>query len=1481
MKLTLPQQDVYFEQLLFPKEPIYNIGAKIEIKGHLDFETLKKAYVELINQHDSYRTIFIREQDAVTSKVIAEHKSELGFVDFSLSNEPMEEACNYMQKEFMKPFDLFAGDLLHRFTLVKVKGDFHYLFSVYHHIITDGWGTSLMFQRFVQNYNELAEFGEVKTTYAFTYEDFVNEDVDYYNSESFIQDKNYWVQKFNWLPENLFEKMDSSIQINKSRRKELIVKRATYNQLNQLATSYKCSTFHLILGVLYAYFGRKHQNNHFAIGLPVLNRSKSKYKKTVGLFMGISPLRIALDFEADFEQLVTEIKNQLRNDYRYQRFPLGKLIQELQLFREKERLFNITLSYEKQNYSNDFLGTKTTVIPLTHQSERVALAIYIREFDESEDVKIDFDYNLNYFDESKITNVVCHFENLINSILIQPENKIKDLVYLSKTEEHQLVHEFNNTKFEYPNDITIIELFKHQVLLRPDKIALTDDRKSYSYTRLNHLSDQIAAYLIYTFGEKDKSPIAVLLNRSADMVATLLGILKTGRAYIPLDPTFPKERLDYILHHSQSNVLIVDNEYQIKNTETVQLKLQDILKGVDRQLEVVLPGISSIDTAYIIYTSGSTGSPKGVEIGHQSLVNFLISIQQAPGVTPADTLFSVTTYSFDISILEFFAPLISGAALYIASQEILSEANLIIQRLAEVRPTIIQATPSFYQLLFNADWNGDKALKILCGGDLLNEGLAEKLIDHSLEVWNMYGPTETTIWSSIKKIEHPKDSSNIGKPINNTQFYILDSFLSPKPIGIIGAIYIAGDGLAKGYYKNEQLTKTKFIKDPFETTNRFIYETGDLGKWNEKGEIEFLGRNDNQVKIRGYRIELGDIESHLSQLEEIEDAVVIAKKETQQEAFLVAYILVNDEETDTAKIIAQLKAKLPYYMVPNVIVPLNEFPLTPNKKVDRKDLTQRAIVQSKNPVYFKAPVSQLEKKISEYWNEVLIVKEPISVTDNFFALGGHSLKAVKLVGLISKQLLLDISVKIIFDYPTIESLSEHLQKLTPDQLKSIPFAESKDVYRLTPAQYSIWLASQKKVNSIAYNMFSVYKLDGTVHLNRITEAIKEIIWKYEILRTSFIEINGVPYQKINAVETISFSIPIHELHGKTAEEAIDELIHQEFNLESDLLIRVHLLQLATDNFLLVFITHHAIMDGLSLEIFTKEFIRNYNENNTGYSSGISRKELQFKDYSEWFNQSIENSNFKNEVFWKNYLQHFQPAYLFDRDFDVKNNNQSGSSYQFEISTDHTLTLKKIAKEEQCTFYTVLISALTVLIYKFSNHADIGIGIVNAGRNNTAIENQIGMFVKSLILRTEIKTEQTFIQLLKQTRENLLAINDHQDISYNEIMPSAIDVMLVYQNSEFSFENINELHNLKLASFPVKNKYSRIPIVFNLFESENGLNGVIEYNSDLFEESTIQIIALKYCKVIDELIRNPSMQINLINIELEVEKSKTMDFEFNF
>ncbi|WP_430408760.1 amino acid adenylation domain-containing protein [Kordia sp.] len=1471
MKLTLPQQDVYFEQLLYRNDPIYNIGAKIIIEGNVVYEVFNQAYIALIEQHDAYRSIIKNSGATAEIDILPTHNSVLGYIDFSSENNAKETAESYMQETFQKAFNFDKEELLHTFVLLKVSDELYYLFSMYHHIITDGWGTSIMFQRLVKNYNELIETGTVVTEYPYSYTDFVIDDKKYAESEDFNSDKTYWKNKFQHLPERIFERIDETVHINKSKRKELFIKRSVYNKLETIAKASRCSTFHVILGILYLYFGRKHQNKDFAIGLPVLNRGKSIFKKTVGLFMGVAALRMQLNFEDTFEELILAIKQQLRQDYRHQRFPLGKLIQELNIFQDKDRLFNITLSYEKQNYADHFHGTKTSVIPMTHESERVALAVYIREFDALEDVKIDLDYNINYFDEATIHQIGNHIEELIVTICENPKEKLSDCNYLTTSVQQELLHAFNATEATYPKEETLLSFFQKQVAQNATQIAVTDGKEKYSYKELNERSNRVANYITTHFHEEGNiAPIAVLLARSADLIVTLLGILKSGHAYIPLDPEFPQERLEYIVAHSEVKCIIGTANLAHKiNTKANFVTFSSIQ---EQNIHAQLPKINALQTAYIIYTSGSTGNPKGVSIGHQALLNFLLSIQKQPKISNEDVLFSVTTQSFDISILEFFTPLISGATVHVATKELLSNPLQILTALKNVNPSVMQATPSFYQLLFNAGWTGNKDLKVLCGGDLLSTALAEKLVTTCGEVWNMYGPTETTIWSSIKKIEKAEEASCIGKPIDNTQLYILDENLQLLPIGSTGAIYIGGDGLAQGYYKNDSLTAEKFITNPFDATQK-IYETGDLGKWNAKGEIEFLGRNDYQVKIRGYRIELGEIETKLNQLNTVKEAVVIAKKSNDQEAVLIAYIVPSETKLDTAAIIQELRKELPEYMIPYTILPIERFPLTPNKKVDRKSLSQQQVQQITSDATNENLETATEITLATYFTEILELKENIGSNANFFMLGGHSLNAVKLINRIEKELQQQLSLKTIFEYPTVATLASFLDRNTTQTAISLEKAATQTEYPITTAQYGVWLASQKKEKSIAYNMPAVYKIVGEIDVELFEKAFKNSIQKHEIIRTNFIEIAGTPHQKVVSNELVEFKIDLNF----SEENTIEAYIYKEFNLETDLLLRVA--YVATEKTIL-FVTHHIIMDGWSLELLINEVITNYKKRLSESIVENDTLEFQFKDYAVWQQKVAAQTEDRNQKFWKEYLKNYEWKSTVQSNIDT-DELAKAAEYKCVWDEDFLTSILEVVKAQNITLHTFLVTTFNVLVHKMYAHNDICIGTVNSGRTRSELQEQIGMFVKTVPLRTRIDSDERVKLILAKTHENLLNIDAHQDIPAEIQNDLRLDVLMALQTPSFNYENISVTPALDLVLQLTNTSYNRLPLLINFIQSEKQLSTIVHYNTTAFEAETIELLFLKYKEIITQIITNTNLTIADITTALAFEKQEVIDIDFNF
>ncbi|WP_185269377.1 non-ribosomal peptide synthetase [Chryseobacterium bernardetii] len=1466
MKLTLPQQDIYFEQLLFPEQPIYNIGAKISIEGHLNYEIFEQAYTTLIQQHDAYRN-YVNSDGENVEMVAVDEIRPLELIDFSNEENEEETIANFIQNEFKKTFNLEKDKFLYRFALIKIRQDYHYLFSVYHHIITDGWGTSLMFTRLVKNYNEISENGIVISQYPFAYHNFAVEDQNYFNSEDFIRDKEYWVQKFKSLPESILDKFDLSKNSNESSRKELIIPRNQYDKLNAIASETKSTTFHVILAILYIYFAKKSQLETISIGLPVLNRSGARFKKTVGLFMGVNPLVLSIDEDNTFAEVVEQVKNQLKQNYRHQRFPLGQLVKELGVFTQKERIFNITLSYEKQDYSSHFKGTVTRVVPLSHESERVALALYIREFDETEDVKIDFDYNLNYFTQESINEVVEHFRTLMEDVLKNPNQIIKKVNFLTDSERHQLLTSFNNTRTDYPKDKTIIQLFEEQVEKRPDNVAVWDSKTKITYRELKEKSDKVAQYLVSSLGENTE-PVGVLVNRSAELIVILLGVLKSGKCYIPIDPMLPGERISYIIGHSKASVIITEEAQEFyptnnKETEARFIAKEDLLQFETSDTPIHLNNKSHpSDTAYIIYTSGSTGTPKGVEIGHESLTNFLTGIQRIPGISVGDVFYSVTTYSFDISILEFFTPLISGASVFMAEKEILNNVEALQDNLAQIRPGIIQGTPSFYQMLFNSGWKGDKDLKVLCGGDRLSESLAGHLLDCCGEVWNMYGPTETTIWSSIKKIEKSSDASNIGSPIQNTQMYILDSYENLLPVNTAGRIFISGDGLAKGYYHNEVLTEDKFIHNPFSgISGSKMYETGDLGKWTVGGEIEFLGRNDFQVKIRGFRIELGEIESRLQSYPGI-NQVICDAKEAKGEKVLAAYYTYEDsyEELDKGLLREYLQSSLPDYMIPGFFVELSTIPLTSNGKIDRKalpDVTGEDLIRRG----YVAPVTDLEVHLVKIWQDALGV-ETIGITDNFFELGGHSLIAGKIANIISRKLNKAVSLKHIFQHHTIESLAKKIKNLK-DNITTIPKAEQKAYYPLTSDQMNMWLASQKQDFSNAYNMYSLFEIEGNINTTLFENAMNKLILDNEILRTNFIEKEGQVYQSVSQgnkfrLETVS--------NEENFLAWVKKYISESFDLESDPLIKVAVFNQGTGKKYLVFLTHHIIIDGISLDIILHRLIRLYHDN----GETVMSDNLQFKDYTEWL---YAHSHQK--------LSGYQNDTAKTKVLNIKNELGLVRENRFSLSLDLYHRLRRLSENNKTTLFTSVTTLLSIVINKIYQQQNICVGTIFNGRNTEQLEHAIGMFVKTLPLYLQIDESSTFASQVKNTRHQLNALEEKTETLSAYSLNELTDFLLSYQHSDILVRDQIEFSSFSLKKEKLHHTQARFPVVFNFFESDQLICDV-EY-SEYVDFNVIELIWDKFLLLLDWICENPHKTIKEAEISTAQEEQlkNSVDISFDF
>ncbi|MET3037842.1 amino acid adenylation domain-containing protein, partial [Chryseobacterium sp. NRRL B-14859] len=1131
MKLTLSQKDIYNEQLLFPDLPIYNIGGKIEIKGFICTKTLYKACSQFIEDHDSYRMIVKEESEEPQIEFLEKYDFQIDYKDFSDLIDARENAEVYLKKEFSIPFSFSNQKLLNRFILVKMSDDFHCLFTYYHHIITDGWGSSLMIQRIIQNYNEMFTHGKTISTYDFKYQDYILEDNEYQKSKTYENDKNYWTNKFiNNIPDQIFRKKISSTALLKSEREELIIDRSFYNELLKFCEDKNTTFFHFILASLFSYMGISRSLDAMAIGIPTLNRSSRKYKKTVGLFAGISPLKINLNDSETFTDLLKTISRELRDDYRHQRFPFGKLMNELNLSDPNE-LFNIVLSYEKHDYAHHFVDTITEVIPFNHGLERVAMAIYIREWYDNDNVRIHFDYNRNYLDKEEISNFIENFFYFIKKVLIEYEKPLNELSYLIPSDVDKLLYGFNQTYIAYPQDKTVIDLFESQVLSTPDNIALIFEGTELSYRDLDERSNQFAHYLRsqYNIGRDDL--VGVQLERSSDFVITILGILKSGGAYVPIDPSYPLDRISYMKEDSGCKVVVDIEELLLFKIEMADYSVLPVEHRSEPD-----------DLVYVIYTSGSTGRPKGVMVEHGGVLNMVLSQIREFGLVNSDVVFLFASIAFDASFSEIMMSLLSGARLFISEAHALKDKNKFVEILRSSGTSVITLPPAYSEILSLEDLSGLRVLISAGESSSIEKGLS---LCGDLSYFNAYGPTECSVCSSIyhlSKEDSWRKSIPIGFPISNTRMYILSEGGNLCPLGVVGEICISGAGLARGYLNNELLTNEKFVSNRYVPGER-MYKTGDLGRWLPDGSIEYIGRKDSQVKIRGYRIELGEIEFALQGYPDVTGSVVLAVENVEGHKELAAYIT-GSADLSSVSLREYLRGVLPDYMVPGHYIQVESFPLTSNGKLDRKSLPDAFGSSLGSGVEYVAARNGTEEKLISIWEDVL-GKSGIGIKDNFFELGGHSLKVARLSTLIHQTFDIKISVQEIFNESTIEKQRILLDSRGYQKYISLPSAPILDFYPLSSSQRRLWLMSGFSGASGAYNIPAVFRISGDLDINSLKKSYFSLLSRHEILRTVFREtIDGVGCQVVlPEAQPDSFSYFL--LDFVSEKQVIEEVISQE------------------------------------------------------------------------------------------------------------------------------------------------------------------------------------------------------------------------------------------------------------------------------------------------------------------------------------------------
>ena len=1016
----------------------YNISNCVKLKGELNIEALRYALQLIISRHDILRTRFPSDENGPWQEIDEAGEVCLELVSLVDLSEAEQESRlkEFTAAQLNQAHDLAQGPLF-TYKLIKIKNDEYCLSLVFNHIVYDNiWSSGIFFNELGKIYDATIR-GEKQALpeLSIQFSDYARWEQNKALDGSMLEHVSYWREQLAEPPEALqlpFDRRRPDRPSFKGGQVSFVVPGSVSTSLSFLAKEESATPFMVLLAAWKLLLHRYTDQLDIVVGTPTGRRYRTDTENLIGLFINNLVLRTDFSYKPSLRELIARVKKTTIEAFSHDELPFEKLVEALNPSRTAgmSPYFQHMFIHRKASKTPWSLpGLALEKYDVEHQGSKFDLTLSVLENEGEVTGTLEFSSDL--FDATTAERIVSNYVQLLTSICDLPDVYVGELNIVAPQEKAALVEQWNQSQSSYPVSQTVHQIFEQWVSKQPEKIAVISDDRTLSYAQLNSEANKLAACLLHK-GVQEDDLIAVCLHRSADLVVALLAVFKAGAAYVPLDPYFPADRLQYMIADSEAKIFVSEERVlaQLGSIAADTIVLDREKQALDGYEEKIIGrDFSSNSLAYVIYTSGSTGKPKGVAITQRNLVNFLYSMQREPGLGEGDTLLSLTTICFDIAALELFLPLVSGASLIIKSREASLSPSSIIETIDSSKASVVQATPVTWRMLTDNVWREKKPVKVLCGGEAMGVDLAEKLLGLASEVWNVYGPTETTIWSSIKRVRQKEDSEVIGKPIANTQFYVVNDCLQLQPLGVPGELLIGGDGLARGYFNRDEITREKFINHPLAKNER-LYRTGDMVTRKPDGEIVFLGRMDNQVKIRGFRIELGDIETHVSELESVKQAVVIAREDTPGDKRLIAYISPRHSDIDINALRNHLRAKLPEYMVPSAFVQLQSFPQTPNGKVDRKKLPEPPRSETRKPVLSKEPLGETEFSavLRGIFEEVLQI-DVTSSEASFFDLGGHSLSALTVVARINQRFSINLPETAVFEHQSITELSNVISRL--------------------------------------------------------------------------------------------------------------------------------------------------------------------------------------------------------------------------------------------------------------------------------------------------------------------------------------------------------------------------------------------------------------------------------------------------------------------
>ncbi len=1501
LPLSFAQQRLWFlEKLGHAADAAYYMPAALRLCGPLDAAALRASLDAIVARHEVLRTTFAWV-DGEAAQVIAPPHCGFTLTTTDLRAVPDLErpatALRLSHEEAQARFDLAAGPLI-RGQLLQLAADEHLLLVTQHHIISDGWSIGLLVQELSALYAAFSRgLPDPLPALPIQYADYALWQRQWLQGALLQAQLGYWKSALQGAPALLELPTDRprpAMQSFVGSTVPVVLSRELSAQLRRLSQQHGTTLFMTLLAGWSVLLARLSRQDDVVIGVPVANRQRVEIEGLIGLFVNTLALRVRLQAEPSVSALLEQVKHTTLAAYAHQDLPFEQVVDAVQPPR--------TLSHSpvfQAGMGLDNVPSHELVLPglqlslLAQPQTTTQFDLFLSLSDDGDRIGGQIEYAQALFDAATIARWAEHLQTLLAAMAGDAAQPVHTLALLTPAQRHQLLHGFNATAQPHPHPHsagqTVPALFAQQAAAHPEATALVCEDESLSYGELNRRANRIAHHLI-ALGVRPDDRVAICTERSLAMVAGLLGILKAGAAYVPLDPAYPAERLAAMLADSAPQALLT------------QPGLRDRLPPIDRPVLWLQPdgcsnalhdldehdpdlaalGLGERHLAYVIYTSGSTGQSKGVMIEHRSVVNFWrVMGQTTHRHCPEHATVALNAaFSFDMS-LKGILQLLSGHTLVLVPQWVRSSGEGSLDFLARHRVHAFDTTPSQLEALIAAgllEHRSYAPVSVLVGGEAIKPALWAQLAQSPVtRFYNMYGPTECTVDATIGLIAPGHEGPDIGRAIANTQVYLLDAHGQPVPLGAVGELHVGGLGVARGYWRREALSAERFVRDPFSTDPQArLYKTGDLGRYLADGRLQYVGRNDFQIKVRGFRIEPGEIEARLRACTGVRDAVVLAREDRPGDQRLVAYVVPQGgTDLSAAALREPLAAVLPDYMVPAAFVVVEAFPLTPNGKLDRRALPAPG-AQSLATRGYEPPQGEVEVAIAQIWQGLLGVA-PVGRHDRFFDLGGHSLLAVQVLARLRKALSVKIGLRELFAAPTVAALARCVMAATRAPLPPIEPADRSRPLPLSFAQQRLWFLDQlDPAAGAAYHMPAALRLRGPLRREVLRAALDRIVARHEVLRTRLVSADGIPAQVIGPREG-GFALAAHDLQSLPAAEqaaAVQRLSLAEaqarFDLSSGPLIRGQLLQLAAHEHILLVTQHHIISDGWSIGLLVRELSTLYSAFSAGQADPLPALPIQYADYAAWQHQWLQGEELQAQLgFWKTTLQG-APALLelpTDRPRPAVQ-SYAGATVPVQLPAALSAGLRQISQQHGCTLFMTLLAGWAALLSRLSGQDDVAIGTPVANRPRTEVEPLIGFFANTLALRVPVDPAAGAAALLQQVKHITLAAYGHQDLPFEQVVEALQPRRSLSHSPIFQVMlNLNntpgvplDLPGLALSPLPQPPTTAQFDLALSLVDDGDAVLGELLYASDLFDRATVQRLLAQWQGLLAGLVADAGQDI---------------------